>query len=90
MKTKRYSEASLDGGITIPDHAFSGHTSTEFSATAGIGIRMNNLAYGTSAELGYRFFYLGQGNLQSRTNQILDQLKTGNCYANALVLTVNI
>lgn len=36
MRTGGFSEHSLDGGITIPDNAFSGHTSTTFSTIVGV------------------------------------------------------
>lgn len=90
MRTSGYKERSIDGGITIPDRAFHGHTDTKFSATAGAGIKFNNLMNTASFEIGYRFFYLGQGSLQPRTNVILNSLTTRNIYANALVLTVSI
>ena len=88
MKTSNYNENSLDGGITIPDHAFLNETNTQFSATAGLGIRLNHFWNKAPIELAYRFFYLGQGELNPRTTQILDSLKTGNNYANSLVLSV--
>jgi opacity protein-like surface antigen len=84
-----FSERSLDGGITIPDYPFNSHTKTVFSATAGIGIQFNNLI-GNHVGLGYRFFYLGQGNFVPRSEQILNTLNTGRGYANALVLTLSV
>jgi hypothetical protein len=88
MTTSNYSESSIDGGITLPDNAFLGHTTAVFSATAGIGVKFNNILVNGPIELGYRFFYLGQGDFNTRTNQLLDTLQTGNSYANALVLTI--
>jgi hypothetical protein len=90
MITSSYDERSLDGGITIPDYAFYGHIKTKFSATAGVGVKLTNLINAAAIEIGYRFFYLGQGDLQPRTNQILNSLKTKDIYANAVVLTLSI
>lgn len=89
LHTSNYKEYSLDNGITLLDHAFYGKTKTVFSATGGIGVRINNVIDSLALELGYRFFYLGQGYLNQRTSQILDHLKTGNSYANAIVVTAS-
>jgi len=89
MRTYNYFATSLDDGVTIPDNAFLGRRSTVFSATAGVGIPFNNVPGSSLVELGYRFFCLGQGEFATRTNQILNSLKTGNSYANALVLTIS-
>lgn len=83
IQSSNFYETSLDGGFTLPDNAFSGQTSAAFSATAGIGFRFNNLL-----EVGYRFFYLGQGQLLTINSQILNNLNTGNSYANAVVATL--
>ncbi|MBA3536617.1 MAG: hypothetical protein H0T84_08415 [Tatlockia sp.] len=90
MVTSSYDERSLDGGITIPDYAFYGHIKTKFSATAGVGVKFTNLINAAAIEIGYRFFYLGQGDLRPRTNEILNSLKTKDIYANAVVLTLSI
>lgn len=86
--TSGFKEASLDG-ITIPDNAFKGQTSVDLSATAGIGIRFDHVLGSFPLEIGYRFFYLGEGQLQKANNQITNTLKTGNSYANALVLSTS-
>jgi len=88
MKTMQYQDTSLDG-VTLPDHAFSGHSKTVFSAMAGIGLKFMVLQQ-YPLELGYRYFYLGQGSLHPRTNQILNNLKTGTNTAQALILTLSI
>ncbi len=90
VTTVRYDERSLDGGVTIPDYSFNGHTRTTFSATAGVGIKFQNLIKSAGIEIGYRFFYLGQGNLKPRSNQILNHLRTNDIYANSVVLTISI
>lgn len=83
-----FNEGSLNGGITIPDRAFSGNTSVAFSATAGIGVQFNHLLGYIPLEIGYRFFYLGQGNLNKINTQIINDLNTGSNYANAIVASV--
>lgn len=87
IKADGFQEHSLDG-ITIPDNIFSGHTSTTFSATAGFGVKVNQVFGSAPLECGYRFFYLGQGNFYKSNNQVLNPLKTGNNYANALLCSI--
>lgn len=43
VNTSNYTDWSIDGGMTLPDHAFSGKTKTVFSATAGIGQPRHNI-----------------------------------------------
>ncbi len=88
FKFSTYHDWSLDNGFTFPDRAFLSGTSTTFSATGGIGLKVNNAIGTVPVEVGYRFFYLGSGQLQRRTNQILNNLKTGNTYSQAVVVTV--
>lgn len=90
MHTGGFVEHSLDGGITIPDNAFSGHTSTTFSATAGVGLQLAKVFGEMPMECGYRFFYLGQGRLSKNTDQIINNLHTGSAYANAVLCAVRI
>lgn len=89
INAKDFKERSLDG-ITIPDaHLFSGKTNATFSATAGFGWRiyvMENL----SLEIDYRFFYLGKGELKKNNSQLKNTLHTGQCYANALFLSISL
>lgn len=88
MSTTGYNDWSIDDGETYPDHAFNGRTTTQFSATAGIGLKMNHLLGNFPVEIGYRFFYLGSGSLKRRTTQLLNELQTGTDYAQSIVLTV--
>jgi hypothetical protein len=90
IKTSGFKENSLDGGITIPDNAFSGHTSATFSATAGAGVKLNQFFGEAPLECGYRFFYLGKGNFNKDTNQLLNTLSTGSNYANALICSITV
>jgi len=84
-----FKEKSLDGGITIPDHPFSDNTTVDFSATIGAGVIFNSMPMTClPIEIGYRFFYLGEGKFKTATNQINHGLRTGNSYANALIVSV--
>ena len=69
---------------------YSGRTTAAFSAMAGVGIQMNNVFGHAPLECGYRFFYLGQGNFNKLSNQLINTLSTGNSYANALLCTLTI
>lgn len=89
--TSGFKERSLDGGITIPDrHIFSGKNVVVFSATAGLGWRINNVFGNHSIEIDYRFFYLGKGELKKVNNQVKNTLRTGNSYANAILFSISI
>ncbi len=90
MRAHDFQEQSLDGGSTIPGNVFSAHTSTTLSATAGIGIKLNNVFAKVPVECGYRFFYLGKGRLNTKDCQLLNTLNTGNTYANAIVCSLTI
>lgn len=87
--TSGYRETPLNS-YTLPDNAFRGASTTTFSATAGIGVRFNNLLGQMPVECGYRFFYLGQGNLAKNNDQLINTLNTGDTYANALVCSVTV
>ena len=89
MTTSQFKETSL-GANTLQDAIFSGTTTTTFSATAGISLKCGHFVGPTQAELGYRFFYLGQGHFNPSNNQILNKLTTGAAFANALVFTLSI
>lgn len=90
INTNGFKESSLDGGITVPDNAFSGRTSTTFSATAGVGVKLNRVFGEAPLECGYRFFYLGQGDFKKNTNQLLNTLNTGSSYANAVICSLTV
>jgi hypothetical protein len=89
VSTGGFKERSLDGGITIPDeHLFSGKNVVAFSATAGLGWRIENVLGHCALEIDYRFFYLGQGELKKVNSQVRNNLRTGNSYANALFISI--
>jgi hypothetical protein len=90
MRTDGFQEHSLDGGITIPDNVFSGRTTTTFSAMTGVGIKFNNFFGPAPLECGYKFFYLGQGSFNKKTNQLLNTLNTGSDYANAVMCSITV
>ncbi len=89
IKTRYFHEHSLDG-VTLPDTIFSGETNVVWSATAGIGIKLNNIIARLPLEIGYRFFYLGQGHLDKQNDQVVNTLNTGNNYANALLISTSV
>jgi hypothetical protein len=90
LTTRNYEEKSLDG-MTIPDNMFSGETTSTFSAMAGLGFKFINVGRSpVSLELGYRFFYLGEGELNPKSDAVTDNLYTGSTFANALIFTVSI
>lgn len=89
MRTTNYREKPL-ADFVIPDKAFNGVNSTQFSVTAGVGLRLNNILGSMPMECGYRFYYLGKGNLSTQNDQYLNTLNTGNTYANALLCSVTI
>lgn len=89
MNTASFQERSLDG-ITLPDVIFSGKSRTVFSATAGAGIKLNQVFGAAPLECGYRFFYLGKGSFNTLNNQVLTQLTTGTAYANAVMCSITV
>lgn len=89
MKTSNYHDWPLDEMI-LPDNAFLGRSKVTFSAMAGIGLKLTPISGHAPLECGYRFFYLGEGGFNVRTNQILTPLSTGKNYAQALVCTVTV
>ena len=88
METTQYTDMPLNS-YTLPDNAFRGHSNVVFSAMVGIGVRytINNTI---PVEIGYRFFYLGQGYLNQNNTAVLNQLHTGTNYAQAVMVTVSI
>lgn len=90
MHTGNFHEESLDNGITIPDSIFSEHTSTTFSAMAGVGIKLNQIFGQAPLECGYKFFYLGEGSLSKKNDQVVNALKTGSSYANAVMCSITV
>ncbi|VEB35214.1 hypothetical protein [Legionella cherrii] len=89
MWTSGYHETPLED-FAIPDNAFEGASTTHFSVMAGAGIRLNNIIGPMPVECGYRFFYLGKSHLNAVNDQYLDNLTTGDTYANALVCAVTL
>lgn len=91
VQTSNFTEISLNGGQTLPDNMFSGATKVNFSAMAGLGLRLNQdwmmKSPFKSLECGYRYFYLGEGALNKKSSQILNTLDTDINYAQALVCT---
>lgn len=88
MKTNMKNETSLDG-ITVPDNAFNGESTTTLSGMLGIGLKFY-VGQNFPLEIGYRYFYLGEGEFKPRSAEILNKLKTGNNSAQALLLTISL
>ncbi|HAT1129385.1 TPA: hypothetical protein NR353_001583 [Legionella pneumophila] len=89
IRTSKFNEQPLLGSI-IPDSIVAGQTTTNFTAMAGIGYRVNHFFGPAPLECGYRFFYLGQTNLRNINTQIMNHFSTGQSYANALLCTLTI
>lgn len=90
IRASNFKEQSLDDGITIPDNdLFSAHTATALSETIGVGLRINDVFGQIPLEIGYRFFYLGQGRFSINNDQVLDTLNTGKAYANAIICSIS-
>ncbi|KTD73663.1 hypothetical protein [Legionella tucsonensis] len=89
IETSHYKEVPLTL-FTLPNNGFSDRNSTAFAATVGAGLQFNNVADKIPLECGYRFFYLGQGQLAKNNDLIINTLKTGNNYANAIICSVTI
>lgn len=89
MRTSGFKEAPLDK-VTIPDTIFSSHTTTTFTATAGAALQFNDAFGHAPLTCGYRFFYLGEGKFNTINNQVVNTLKTGADYANAVICAITI
>ncbi len=88
IRTGGYNESSLTD-FTIPNNnTFTAHNNVAFTAMAGVGIRAHNVFGKIPLECGYRFMYLGAGQLQNNNNQVLNTLSTGQGYANSIVCGV--
>lgn len=91
MDMTHFTVNSLDDGFTIPNSPFPrSHMTTEFSATVGVNVKLPTIMDKWPLSCGYRFFYLGEGNLPPISNQVLTSLETGSTYANALACTVTL
>ena len=53
-------------------------------------IKLNHIFGEAPLECGYRFFYLGQGDFNVLTNQVLTTLNTGTAYANAVICSITV
>jgi hypothetical protein len=89
-QTSNFTEKSLDGGETIPEQPFTGKNNVIFSATTGIGFKIDHALDQAPLECGYHIFYLGRGQFNTTTSQVLNSLKTGNSYAQALTCAISI
>lgn len=90
IRTSSFTEKSIDNGVTIPDYIYAGQSTVKFSGTFGAGLKINNFFGKSPLECGYKFFYLGQSSLKKVNTQVVNALKTGNNFANALLCSVEI
>lgn len=91
IRASGFGEASIDGGITLPDNIFKSQSRTVFSATAGVSVVLPSLSlYSRPVSCGYRFFYLGKGRFKTANDQVGRALDTGTTYANALACTLTL
>lgn len=90
LKIYNFAEHSLDGGVTIPDRIFSGQSAVVAAATAGVGIRINDVLNHMPVELSYRLFYLGKAKFNKLSDQVQNSLTTGTIIANALMLSISV
>lgn len=88
MSTYSYHDKYLVNGSVPYTEAFEGTTTTTFTAMGGIGLRMYQLFGPMDFELSYRFFYFGEGQLNSKNSIVHGDLKTGDVFANAIMFAV--
>jgi hypothetical protein len=88
MRTYDYHETPQNS-VTIAEKTFTSRSNSTFAATAGVSARINPPGK-TPLECGYRFFYLGEGRLTSNNSLLVNPLKTGHTFANALVCGVKL
>ena len=89
MRTSHYNETPLNN-FSMTNAFFGAENNVAFSATAGVGVRLNNVFGKVPVTCGYRFFYLGVGNMQENNVALLNSLSTGNTYANAVICGVTV
>lgn len=87
-KTSQLREWPINGSTAIPESPYSGESHTTFSATVGVGVKINNVFREVPIECGYRFFYLGEGSFRKDNKVWLNTLQTGQNYAQALLCSV--
>ncbi len=85
----KYSEQIINPD-SLPDDAFSSSTNVSFSVTAGVGVHMDKIISNHPLECGYRFFYLGSGQLALNNNQYLNKLGTGQIFSNSILCSIKI
>jgi len=87
MRTSHYTESPTNQ-FAMTNAFFAAQTNVAFSAMAGAGVRVNNAFGKAPLVCGYRFFYLGQGSLHANNSALINSLKTGPVYANAVTCGV--
>ena len=89
MKTTDFQQLPLND-YTEANQDFAGKSSTTLSLTTGISMQFKQalLPAPVVIEIGYRFFYLGEGKFLSLNSQNLGTLNTGQNIANAVILSL--
>lgn len=85
----KYSEQIINPD-SLPDNVFSSSTNVTFSVTAGVGVHIDKIIPNHPLECGYRFFYLGAGQLALNNNQYLNKLGTGQVFSNSILCSIKI
>jgi hypothetical protein len=80
-------ETPLDA---LPDNPFGRRVNLTLGATVGVGVQFDNVFKKFPLECGYRFFYLGEGKFKRNNTQIVNELRTGQVYANAIMCAVRV
>lgn len=73
-----------------PDLAYNSNLNITFSVTIGAGLTFMNAFGSAPLSCGYRFFYLGSGELSIRNSQYATPLSTGASFSNAVICSVTI
>lgn len=88
MRIGSYKEVTQSNSEAMDN--FKSNNDVTFSLTLGAGVQFNNVIGKLPLECGYRFYYLGEGQLTANNTLFTNTLKTGDIYANALVCAVTI
>ncbi len=89
MRLNSYREIALTNA-TIPSSFYSSQSRTQFATLFGVGLKSDKYLNNATLELGYRFFYLGNGSFSPNNPFVLTRFRTGPIYANAATLSVRV
>lgn len=89
-KTTTVDSWAINDSNAVADRVFSGRSNTVFSAMAGVGFRINHGLANIPLDCGYRYFYLGKGSFNKRSNEWLNTLSTGDNHAQAIICSLTV